>query len=192
MPNEITPQSAESLRMRMQDLAGMMQRTADSLQRGESVELSYIADEIRNVQNLIGSMADKLRDHPLLAPMERSATDLQGIIDSCRSIQLRQDAIDKLNRLQLVKSFDETDRDGFDKMSSLVNSVITKLTSGSVDDRKRAVEQVMSPDSAYRALYEMITRPEELSDDRWMDNQRQITDAFGRNVTMAVLRGRAR
>ena len=189
---ELTAQSAETLRMRMQDLAGSMNRVADSLQRGETVELSYISDEIRNVQELMTNLSSKLREHPMLASSERNATDMNEILESCRSIQLRQDAVEKLKRLQLVKSFDEADKDAFDEMSQKIEQVIERLTNGDADERKRSAELTSTPDSAYRALFEMINRPEELSDDRWMENQRLISETFGRNVTLAVLRGRAR
>ncbi|HBN74677.1 hypothetical protein [Rubinisphaera italica] len=189
---ELTPQSAETLKMRMQDLAGTMAKAAESLQKGESVELQYVADEIGNVQQLMKSLSDKLREHPLLASSEQNSNDLTSLAEACRQIEMRQQAIDKLKRLQLVKSFDENDRGAFEEMAQKVTSVIETLTNGQAEDRKRAVDLVTMSDSPYRAVYEMVNRPEELSDDRWMENQRLISETFGRNVTLAVLRGRAR
>ncbi|HCS51047.1 hypothetical protein [Rubinisphaera sp.] len=189
---ELTPQSAETLQMRMKELAATMAKAADSLQKGESIELQYVADEIGNVQQLMKSLAGKLQEHPLLASSEQNSNDMSSIVEACRQIEIRQQAIDKLKRLQLVKSFDENDRGAFEEMSQKVTSVIETLTNGQSEDRKRAVDLVTMSDSPYRAVYEMVNRPEELSDDRWMENQRLISETFGRNVTLAVLRGRAR
>tara|TARA_R110002020_G_scaffold96478_13_gene231015 strand:+ start:299 stop:883 length:585 start_codon:yes stop_codon:yes gene_type:complete len=189
---ELTPQSAETLQMRMKELATTMAKAADSLQKGESIELQYVADEIGNVQQLMKSLAGKLQEHPLLASSEQNSNDMSSIVEACRQIEIRQQAIDKLKRLQLVKSFDENDRGAFEEMSQKVTSVIETLTNGQSEDRKRAVDLVTMSDSPYRAVYEMVNRPEELSDDRWMENQRLISETFGRNVTLAVLRGRAR
>ena len=189
---ELTPQSAETLQMRMKELATTMAKAAESLQKGESIELQYVADEIGNVQQLMKSLAGKLQEHPLLASSEQNSNDMSSIVEACRQIEIRQQAIDKLKRLQLVKSFDENDRGAFEEMSQKVTSVIETLTNGQSEDRKRAVDLVTMSDSPYRAVYEMVNRPEELSDDRWMENQRLISETFGRNVTLAVLRGRAR
>ena len=137
---ELTPQSAETLKMRMQDLAGTMAKAAESLQKGESVELQYVADEIGNVQQLMKSLSDKLREHPLLASSEQNSNDLTSLAEACRQIEMRQQAIDKLKRLQLVKSFDENDRGAFEEMAQKVTSVIETLTNGQAEDRKRAVD----------------------------------------------------
>ncbi len=189
---ELTPQSAEALRMRMQDLAETMTRAAESLKQGESAELQYVADEIAKVQQLMNSLSEKLREHPLLAESEQNSSEMSTIVEACRQIDIRQQAIDKLKRLQLVKSFDENDRGAFEEMSHKVTNVIETLMNGQAEDRKRTVDLVTMQDSPYRAVYEMVNRPEELSDDRWMENQRLISETFGRNVTLAVLRGRAR
>jgi len=189
---DVTPKSAEMLRMRMQELADTMSRTSESLKRGESVELQFVADEIRTVQELMDSMSSRLKEHPLLAPAEHDAGRIEDIVDACQQIEVRQQAIDRLKRLQLVKSFDENDRDAFQSMANRVNELMERLTSGSGDERRAAVEQVNSGESPFRAVYEMVNRPEELSDDRWIENQKLISEAFGRSVALAVLRGRAR
>ncbi|MCG6157287.1 hypothetical protein [Rubinisphaera margarita] len=189
---DVTPKSAEMLRMRMQELADTMSRTSESLKRGESVELQFVADEIRAVQELMDSMSSRLKEHPLLAPAEHDAGRIEDIVDACQQIEVRQQAIDRLKRLQLVKSFDENDREAFQAMSNRVNEYMDKLTNGSGEERRATVDQVNAAESPFRAVFEMVNRPEELSDDRWIENQRLISEAFGRSVALAVLRGRAR
>ncbi len=189
---DVTPKSAEMLRMRMQELADTMSRTSESLKRGESVELQFVADEIRAVQELMDSMSSRLKEHPLLAPAEHDAGRIEDIVDACQQIEVRQQAIDRLKRLQLVKSFDENDRDAFQSMANRVNELMERLTNGTGEERRAVVEQVNAGESPFRAVFEMVNRPEELSDDRWIENQRLISEGFGRSVALAVLRGRAR
>jgi len=191
-PLELTQQTAENLQQRISALATQMKQTADSLHQGEPADLQYLAGEISEVQNQIQALSQQVQEHPLLAESERYATRAQDLLEACQSIQERQNAIDLLKRLQLVKSFDPRDQDAVRQMVERATGLLGQLTSGSADERKSTVQAATAGDSPFRALYEWISRPEDLSDERWLENQQRITDAFGRNVAMAVLRGRAR
>jgi len=192
MSQDLTPQTAENLQLRIRDLATLMTRVAESLHQGDPVELQHLADEIGAVQTTVQGLSRQLEDHPLLADSERYVTRVSDIIESCKLIGTRQEAIDQLKRLQLVKSFDQNDHEAFGQLQDRVGAVLHSLTNGSVEERRQAMTNVLEDQSAFKALYEMINRPEELSDDRWMEAQGIITDTFGRNVALAVIRGRAR
>ncbi|MBB03028.1 MAG: hypothetical protein ACE37I_09065 [Rubinisphaera brasiliensis] len=191
-PLELTQQTAEHLQQRISALANQLKQTADSLHQGEPADLQHLAGEITEVQTQIESLSQQVQEHPLLAESERYATRATDLIEACGSIQQRQDAIDLLKRLQLVKSYDPRDQDAIRQMVDQATGLLNQLTSGSADERRGAVQAGTAGDSPFRALYEWINRPEDLSDERWLENQQRITDAFGRNVAMAVLRGRAR
>ncbi len=192
MSQELTPQTAENLQQRIHDLAGLMSRVAESLHQGDPVELQHLSDEINAVQHIVRTLSRQLEDHPLLADSERHVNRVGEIIESCKKINMRQEAIDQLKRLQLIKSFDQNDHEAFEQLQSRIAAVLHPLTNGSVEQRREAMESIMDRQSAFRALYEMVNRPEELSDDRWLEAQKIITETFGRNVAMAVIRGRAR
>ncbi|WP_237227400.1 hypothetical protein [Rubinisphaera sp. JC750] len=191
-PLELTQQTAELLQQRISALANQLKQTADSLHQGEPADLQHLAGEITEVQTQIESLSQQVQEHPLLSESERYATRATDLIEACGSIQQRQDAIDLLKRLQLVKSYDPRDQDAIRQMVDQATGLLNQLTSGSAEERRGAVQAGTAGDSAFRALYEWINRPEDLSDERWLENQQRITDAFGRNVAMAVLRGRAR
>ncbi len=191
-PQDLSPQTAENLQQRVRDLASLMTRMAESLHQGEPVELQHLADEIGAVQTTVQGISRQLEEHPLLADSERYVTRVSDIIESCKVINTRQEAIDQLKRLQLVKSFEQSDQEALGQLQDRVGTILHTLTNGSVEERREAMDNVLKQESPFRALYEMINRPEELSDDRWMDAQRIIIDSFGRNVALAVLRGRAR
>ncbi len=191
-PQDLSPQTAENLQQRVRDLASLMTRMAESLHQGEPVELQHLADEIGAVQTTVQGISRQLEEHPLLADSERYVTRVSDIIESCKVINTRQEAIDQLKRLQLIKSFEQSDQEALGQLQDRVGTILHTLTNGSVEERREAMDNVLKQESPFRALYEMINRPEELSDDRWMDAQRIIIDSFGRNVALAVLRGRAR
>ncbi len=192
MSQDLSPQTAENLQQRIRDLANLMSRVAESLHQGEPAELQHLSDEIGAVQNSVQGLSRQLEEHPLLADSERYVTRIGDIIESCKLINKRQEAIDQLKRLQLVKSFDQNDQEAFGQLHDRIGDLLHRITSGSVEERSQALAQVVDDRSAFKALYEMINRPEDLSDDRWIDAQNLITETFGRNVALAVIRGRAR
>lgn len=189
---DLNPQTAETLQQKIKSLASLMARTAESLAQGEPVELQHLADEIALIQDHVQKVSRQLQEHPLLAEQEKYVTRSGEIIDACRQIGERQQAVDLLRRLQLVKSFSPGDQEAFRQMVDQVSNLVQRLTSGNSEERRQAVRSTMGESSAFRALYELISRPEDLSDDRWLETQRLVTEAFGREVAMAVLRGRAR
>jgi len=189
---KLTPQTADNLQLRIQSLATLMARTAESLQRGEQADLQHLANELTQVQDQMQTVSHLLREHPLLSDQERQSLQTAEMIAACREIGERQRAVDQLKRLQLVKSFDPNDQEAFRQMIDQVTGQIHKLTSGNAEERRQTTQAVFEEHSPYRAVYELVNRPEELSDERWLEAQQVITETFGRNVAMAVMRGRAR
>ncbi|MBL4883027.1 MAG: hypothetical protein JKY95_00645 [Planctomycetaceae bacterium] len=191
-PQDLSPQTAENLQQRIQALASLMSQVAESLHQGEPVELQHLANEIESVQATVQNLSKQLEEHPLLADSEREATCLNDIIESCKLINTRQRAIDQLKRLQLVKSFDAADQESFEQLQSQLEMIFHRLTTGTLEQRQQAMQNVLGEDAAVQMLYELIDRPEDLSDERWAKAQAMITDTFGRSVAIAVIRGRAR
>lgn len=191
-PQDLSPQTAENLQQRIQALASLMSQVAESLHQGEPVELQHLANEIESVQATVQNLSKQLEEHPLLADSEREATCLNDIIESCKLINTRQQAIDQLKRLQLVKSFDAADQESFEQLQSQLEMIFHRLTTGTLEQRQQAMQNVLGEDAAVQMLYELIDRPEDLSDERWAKAQAMITDTFGRSVAIAVIRGRAR
>ena len=189
---QLTPQTADNLHLRIQALATLMASTAESLQHGEQVELQHLANELTQVQDLVQSVSKLLSEHPLLSDQERQTLQTSEMITACRELGDRQRAIDQFKRLQLVKSYEPADQEGFRQFTDQVSGLIQRLTSGSAEERRHTTQAIFAEHSPFRAVYELVNRPEELSDDRWLEAQRLITEAFGRNVALAVLRGRAR
>ena len=191
-PQDLSPQTAENLQQRIQALASLMSQVAESLHQGEPVELQHLANEIESVQATVQNLSKQLEEHPLLADSEREASCLNDIIESCKLINTRQQAIDQLKRLQLVKSFDAADQESFEQLQSQLEMIFHRLTTGTLEQRQQAMQNVLGEDAAVQMLYELIDRPEDLSDERWAKAQAMITDTFGRSVAIAVIRGRAR
>ena len=157
-PLELTQQTAEHLQQRISALANQLKQTADSLHQGEPADLQHLAGEITEVQTQIESLSQQVQEHPLLAESERYATRATDLIEACGSIQQRQDAIDLLKRLQLVKSYDPRDQDAIRQMVDQATGLLNQLTSGSADERRGAVQAGTAGDSPFRALYEWIKK----------------------------------
>lgn len=191
-PQDLSPQTAGNLQQRIEELAGLMSRAAESLHQGEPVKLQHVADEINSLQTTVQGLSKQFEEHPLLADSEKKVTRASDIIELCKVIDTRQQSLDQLKRLQLVKSYDQDDQESFTQLQHHLEAIFHSLTAGTIEQRQEATQNITSEDSPIRALYELINRPEEMSDDRWMIAQRLITDSFGRNVALAIIRGRAR
>ncbi len=189
---ELSLETAEHLRHNLRNLASLMARSAESLRQGEPADLDLLAEEIAQVREQVRVVEGHLEDHPLLAEYERSIRSTEDIVQVCQEIARRQEALDLLHQLQLVKSFDPADREALQGLNVKIEELLVQLTTGASEQRQHVVQTVTAEESPWRTLYVLVSQPQELSDDRWLNAQLQLTETFGPGIAVAILRGRAR